>query len=188
MGAVGGEGTTILRLASHGSQDAAPAFDAPVHSGLISSDPGDLFTGVGATGTNPSSLGIPRVEQGLLAASAHDLLSDLLDADTRSGLDHADTARLLASDEYNIFAVAKYIRQVADDGATKTPAGLPNTVASYPGIDFAAYAGNSSAWPLDNIGALGSEYTSRAWDDAVFAGWGDFVQEAYNDVIRSGVF
>ncbi len=90
---------------------------------------------------------------------------------------------LLASDEFNIFAVAKYLRLVADRGveAGRTLP-LRDTRREYPGLDFAAYAINSRDWPADNIRALGSEYTSRAWDDRLVAAWGTFVYEAYLDV------
>jgi len=42
------------------------------------------------------------------------LFSDLLSPGTRGRLAHDQIARLLDSDEFNIFAVAKYIRQVAN--------------------------------------------------------------------------
>jgi hypothetical protein len=99
---------------------------------------------------------------------------------------HGFTAALLTSDELNIFGSARYLRKVADDGATKTPAALPNTVAKFPAIDFAAYANDSSTWPDDNIRALGSEYTSRAWDDRLSPGWGEFVFQAVLDCRASG--
>ena len=57
-----------------------------------------------------------------------------------------------------------------------------------PGFDPARYAGNSAAWPRDNVVALGSEYTSRAWDGRWSLGWGNFVAEARQDVQASGVF
>ena len=63
---------------------------------------------------------------------------------------------------------------------------LPDTVAAFPGIDFAAYGRDGSAWPPDNVAALGSEYTSRAWDDRVTA-WGNFVREAWNDMNAAGI-
>ena len=57
-----------------------------------------------------------------------------------------------------------------------------------PGFDPARYAGNSASWPRDNLVALGSEYTSRAWDGRWSVGWGNFVAEARQDVQASGVF
>jgi hypothetical protein len=53
-------------------------------------------------------------------------------------------------------------------------------------MDLAAYANDSSTWPEDNIRALGSEYTSRAWDDRLSPGWGEFVFQAVVDCRASG--
>jgi hypothetical protein len=101
----------------------------------------------------------------------------------------ARMAWLLSSDETNIFAVARYIRIVANAGAALSIAALPNTQAEFPGINLAAYANNSSAWPEDNVGALGMYYTSRAWtDDVRSSGWGWFVQQAYRDIKSAALF
>jgi hypothetical protein len=140
-----------------------------------------------------TSIGLGQVV--VSTARKRDLFADLISAPTRaaegltrsSGFGHEAVAHLLASDEYNIFAVARYIRQVANQGAVLSPAGLPNTVAEYPGISFPAYAGNSSTWPDDNIRALGSEYTSTAWDDRLVPAWGEFVYQAYLDVRATGL-
>lgn len=140
-----------------------------------------------------TSIGLGQVL--VSTARRRDLFADLVSAPTRtsrglnttSGPGHFATADLLASDEYNILAVARYIRQIADQGATKTLAALPNTAATYPGINLPAYAGNSSTWPSDNIRALGSEYTSKPWDDGLVPGWGEFVYQAYIDVRATGV-
>jgi hypothetical protein len=118
----------------------------------------------------------------------NDLFSDLLLSATRGKLSHVEIARLLASDEFNIFAVAKYIRIVANSGATKNINSLPNTKNKFPGISLPAFAGPSAAWPADNLRALGSEYTSKAWDDRLSPGWGDFVFEARRDIQAAGVF
>lgn len=140
-----------------------------------------------------TSIGLGQVV--VSTARSRDLFADLMSDTTRSARrvdstsagGHGVAATLLASDEYNILAVARYIRQVADQGATKTAALLPRTAAAYPGINFPAYAGNSSTWPDDNIRALGSEYTSRAWDDNLSTGWGEFVFQAYQDVRGTGL-
>jgi hypothetical protein len=110
-----------------------------------------------------------------------DLFSGLLDRNRRQGLTRSQIATLLTSDEFNIFAVAKYIRYVADLVGRKTARDLPQTAAEYPGINFAAYAQPASTWPAANVEALGSEYTSRPWDDRV-TGWGSFVGEAHSDM------
>jgi hypothetical protein len=140
-----------------------------------------------------TSIGLGQVV--VSTARRRDLFADLVSLPTRteeglnrtSGLGHAATARLLASDEYNIFAAARYIRQVADQGLTLSLAALPNTAATYPGISLPAYAGNSSTWPADNIRALGSEYTSKAWDDRLVPVWGEFVYQAYLDARATGL-
>jgi len=133
-----------------------------------------------------TSIGLGQVV--ISTATNNGLFSDLLSSDSRQSLGHNDTAELLASDEFNILAVAKYIRTVADQGAGVDPSSLPGTHEIFPGLDLQAYSQNSAKWPDDNIRALASEYTSAAWDDTVFPGWGYFVYEAYRDVANSGVF
>lgn len=140
-----------------------------------------------------TSIGLGQVV--VSTARRQDLFADLVGGATRtaeglnrtSGPGQYATARRLASDEYNIFAVARYIRQVADQGSTLSLAALPNTAATYPGINLLAYANNSATWPDDNIRALGSEYTSTAWDDNLSPGWGEFVFQAYRDVLATGL-
>lgn len=132
-----------------------------------------------------TSIGLGQVV--ISTAQRNDLFSDLVSSRTQAGMKHNDVARVLADDTFNIFAVAKYIRQIADQGAHTPIASLPKTQSAYPNINMTDYSGNSSRWSADNVRALGSEYTSRAWDDKV-TGWGDFVQEAYQDVRRSNVF
>jgi hypothetical protein len=130
-------------------------------------------------------------------ARRNDLFSDLLTnraspmahTTARANINPSWMIRVLASDELNIVAVARYIRVVADDGATRSIATLPKTKKVFPGIDLAAYAKHSSAWPVDNVGALGMYYTSRAWTDSLdSAGWGWFVMQAYADVKAAKVF
>ncbi len=95
---------------------------------------------------------------------------------------------LLASDEFNIFAVARYLRIVATLGSTKSAGSLPRTVAWAGPIDFSKYAGHSSTWTDAHVRVIGSEYTSRPFDDLLVEGWGDFVLEAYRDVKAAGIF
>ena len=132
-----------------------------------------------------TSIGLGQVV--ISTAQKNDLFADLLSKPYRSSLTHDQIAMLLTSDEFNIFAAARYIRLTASAGALIGPAALPKTHAAYPGLDMAAYARNSRLWPEANIAALGSEYTSKPWDDVV-TGWGSFVLECYRDVIASGVF
>jgi hypothetical protein len=133
-----------------------------------------------------TSIGLGQVV--VSTAQRNNLFSDLMSERTQKGMKHNDVARILADDTANIFAAAKYLRQVADEGATKSITALPNTKAKFPAINLSDYSKNSSQWSDDNIRALGSEYTSKAWDDNLSDGWGDFVLEATRDVKRSNVF
>jgi hypothetical protein len=132
-----------------------------------------------------TSIGLGQVV--VSTAQRNDLFADLLSASVRGSLSHEQVAHLLASDEFNIMAVARYIRIVANRAAGMSIATLPSTRSAFPGISMGAYAANSSAWPADNIRALGSEYTSRPWDDSLSVGWADFVYEAYRNVQAAGV-
>jgi hypothetical protein len=127
-----------------------------------------------------ASIGLGQVV--VSTAKRNDLFTDLLNSGTRGALTHRQIATLLASDEFNIFAVARYIRKVANDAAKMTPAALAKTQSIYPTFDVKVYANKSSTWPDDNIRAMGSEYTSVAWDGKIFGYWGDFVFEAYTHV------
>jgi hypothetical protein len=144
----------------------------------------DYASAVHPLARHNSSIGLGQVV--VTTAQRHDLFSRLLGT-VRLSLDRNQVAELLVSEEFNIFAVAKYIRLTADGAAGRTRQQLPNTVAAFPRIDFAAYARPSEAWPEDNIRALGSEYTSTAWDDRV-TGWGFFVFEAWRDMAGTGLF
>jgi hypothetical protein len=142
-----------------------------------------------------TSIGLGQVVPS--TARRNDLFADLLTdrsstsgaSTARSNANQAQMAWLLSSDETNIFAVARYIRILANAGAGRAIATLPNTQAEFPGINLAAYANNSSTWPEDNVGALGMYYTSRAWtDDVRSSGWGWFVQQAYRDIKSAAIF
>lgn len=134
-----------------------------------------------------TSIGLGQIV--VSTARRNDLFADLLAPSIRKGLGDKQIATLLASDEFNIFGVARYIRKVADNGSKKTAAMLPNTKAMYPGVDFPRYAKHSKDWPNDNIAVMGAEYTSKAWDDDLKGGgWADFVLAAYKDVKASGAF
>lgn len=117
-----------------------------------------------------TSIGLGQVV--VSTAQNNDLFSDLLSEESRERVNgsHHLTAQLLASDEFNIFAVAKYIRQVADQGAALVgPGGSPPnllwTFLEYPNIEFDKFGKHSMNWPMDNLKALASEYTSSPWDD-----------------------
>lgn len=152
------------------------------------------FIGGHMLGRN-TSIGLGQVAQS--TARNKDLFADTLTNRTstsgqwtaRGNLQPSDFVWLLVSDETNIFAVARYIRIVANMGAAMNISTLPKTQSAFPSINLAAYANNSSTWPEDNIGALGMYYTSRAWtDDLRSLGWGWFVHEAYRDVKSAALF
>lgn len=146
---------------------------------------------VGATSILEGNTSIGLGQVVISTARNNDLFSDLLSPETRRNVSHDQIANLLASDEYNIFAVAKYIRTVADAGVQLQPSTINEALQHFPGVDLQAYQENSEQWPDDNIRALASEYTTPAWDNGEFAdspGWGYFVYEAYLDVQHSGVF
>lgn len=131
-----------------------------------------------------TSIGMGQVV--VSTARTHNLFSAALPAGASNSLAHEEIARLLTSDEFNILAVAKYIRQVADTAAKINISSLPNTKSTFPGINMQKFSEHSNLWPDDNIRALSSEYTSRAWDDRLSPGWSYFVFEAYKDIKSSG--
>lgn len=132
-----------------------------------------------------TSLGLGQVK--VSTAREHDLFSDLLPNSPTANLAHSEISRLLTSEEYNIFAVSKYIRLVADMAARKNVNDLEVTKKVLPNIRLDKFSGHSAMWPHDNIRAIGSEYTSLPWDDEIVQ-WADFVFEAYKDIKNGGVF
>jgi hypothetical protein len=132
-----------------------------------------------------TSIGLGQVV--VSTARKNDLFADLLSLPVRKALAHDGIATLLASDEFNIFATARYIRQVADDATRKAAGRLAGTLAAFPAMRLGAYGGHSSTWPRDNVLALGSEYTSSPWDDRLSTGWADFVGDAYDTFKSSGI-
>ncbi len=132
-----------------------------------------------------TSIGLGQVV--ISTVKKHHLFDDLQVKGVSAALSHHAIAEMLTSDEFNIFAVARYIRHVADEATKLSLSSLPNTQAKFPGIKLAEYTKHSKDWPSDNIRALGSEYTSRAWDDRLSPGWGDFVYEAYTDIKAAGI-
>jgi hypothetical protein len=156
-----------------------------------------------------ASIGLGQIR---MSTANQGMLADSVSGEVSRAAGHTiGMSRLLADDAANIFAAARYIRQVADAGANislstleartlaaqqaATPAGQPiptqstytTVVSMYPGFNPSAYSQHSSQWPTNNIAALASEYTSRAWDGR-WSAWGHFVLEAHNDVRASRVF
>ncbi len=118
-----------------------------------------------------TSIGLGQVV--VSTAIKYELFTDLLGQPVRRGLSRKAVATLLASDEFNIFATARYIRYVANLASQQDLRKLPKTRGAFPSIDLRAYAGNPRNWPRDNVRALASEYTSRPWDDNLSAGLAD---------------
>jgi hypothetical protein len=133
-----------------------------------------------------TSIGLGQVV--ISTVRKHELFDDFQAIGTSKSASQETIAQMLTSDEFNIIAVARYIRWVADRAAGMSIAKLPNTQAKFPNIKLAEYKRHSQYWPDDNISALGSEYTSTAWDDRLSPGWGDFVLSAVRDIKAAGVF
>lgn len=152
------------------------------------------YTGATSLAGANTSIGLGQVV--ISTARRGDLFSDLISADSRGGLSHSELAGLLADDTANIFAVSKYIRTVADAANAAPPEVRARFQSYFPGVDFDKFRGHSSTWPIQNVRALGSEYTSAPWDNRPgnnppyvdSPGWGNFVGEAYRDVQASRVF
>lgn len=142
---------------------------------------------IGATSIMQGNTSIGLGQVVVSTARTNDLFQDLMSGPIRAGLSHNQIATLLASEEFNIFATARYIRQVADRGATMNIRSLPNTQARFPGINMSDYARHSRHWPTDNVKALASEYTSRAWDDRVSPGWAWFVDAGFQTIKKNGL-
>ncbi|MET0646032.1 MAG: hypothetical protein ABW208_05375, partial [Pyrinomonadaceae bacterium] len=150
------------------------------------------YTGATSLAAANTSIGLGQVV--ISTARRGDLFSDLLAPGSRGNLSHDEIAGLLADDTANIFAVARYIRSVADAAAAAPPDVRARFEGYFPGIDFDKFRGHSSTWPIQNVQALGSEYTSAPWDKRPGGSfvdsppWGRFVGEAYRDVQASRVF
>ena len=141
-----------------------------------------------------TSIGLGQVR--VDTAKKDNLFSGLLSTSSNNKVNknHNLRAKLLASDEMNIFATAKYIRVVADLGYAKYKAGETNpsnmtkTYEEYPFCNFRLFNKHSREWHMDNKKALASEYTSAPWNDLLVTLWGDQIEIAYTDVVRAGIF
>jgi hypothetical protein len=144
-------------------------------------DSADYQGAMSVIGKN-TSIGLGQVV--ISTAKEKNLFSELLPPSLLSSLTHRQIATLLTCDEFNIFAVAKFLRQSANEGALKDPRsqGILDTVTAFPNINMKAYAQHSSTWPMDNIAALASEYTSVQWDGQFVFGWSDLMRVAYQNI------
>ncbi len=149
----------------------------------------DSLDFVGATHrvySQTTSIGLGQVRDRTVKDS--DLFSGLLTKKRRESLNRKQISLLLACDEFNIFAAAKYIRHVANQGS-KLPPGREKDLAleRWPGLDLPAFAKHAKHWPKPNVSALGSEYTSSPWDDKFNKAWGDHVRDAVSDMKDANV-
>lgn len=128
--------------------------------------------GLGGAGKN-TSVGIAQIQMKNGMAKNADIFSDLLPSYIR-GSNRVRVASYLASDEYAIFAAARFIRNLANEGAKKMESGgLPNTRARFPNATPAVLRGDR--WNEDAVMILGSEYTSTPWDDDLHQTWGRLI-------------
>jgi hypothetical protein len=129
-----------------------------------------------------TSIGLGQIV--VSTAKKKNLFSDLLPTSIGAGLTQDQTAALLACDEFNIFGVAKFLRFVANQGALQdiNSTTTKRTIQQYPGINMGAYAQASSRWPMANIEAIASEYTSSQWDGSFVLLWSDLMRLAYQHI------
>ncbi len=118
-----------------------------------------------------TSIGLGQVV--VSTAIKYELFTDLLGQPVRRGLSRKAVATLLASDEFNIFATARYIRYVANLASQQDLRKLPKTRGAFPSIDLRAYAGNPRNWPRDNVRALASRIHLAALGRQPVAGLAD---------------
>lgn len=136
-----------------------------------------------------TSIGLGQVL--VSTAIEHDLFSDLV---LESDLPRQWVVTLLAEDDANIYATAKYMRIVADQAAQDAErlGGTGFSESEYqrrfPGFDPAAYAQHSSEWPKANIKALASEYTSEPWDGEIKSAWGGYVSLVHDYIVNAELF
>jgi hypothetical protein len=111
-----------------------------------------------------------------------------LDRMTREAYIKARRKKISADPQYAQLSQTQKEALVQSYAASLPPRGQGLVLQRLPGLDLTAYAGHSANWPQSNIVALGSEYTSKAWDGGWHQAWGQFVAEAKKDVDASGVF
>ena len=82
-----------------------------------------------------TSIGLGQVV--ISTVRRHKLFDHLQVNGASASFSHAEISNMLTSDEFNIFAVARYIRIVADEATKLSILSLPNTTAMFPGIKLA---------------------------------------------------
>lgn len=142
-------------------------------------------------GGGNTSIGLGQVTVGTAMKNKNDLFADTIpDAKVRENLTRDEVAKLLTSDEHNIFAAARYMRSSADKGQTLgTPAdGLSTIKSRYPGFDPKSLSG--SKWNADTIKAMAGDYSANSFNQnlAMNPGYPEFVNLAVEDITRAGIF
>ncbi len=145
-----------------------------------------------------TSIGLGQIE--VSSAAKYGLLEQVQNARDNASISGGNSAvigKYLASDEFNIFGVAKYLRIVANLGAdaAESPYGgysfmyVGYGAGSISGTDAAILREHSKDWGRDvYIVLIGSEYTSKPFDGKHYKGWGELVLRSYHDVKQSGIF
>lgn len=110
-----------------------------------------------------TSIGLGQVV--VSTAIKYELFTDLLGQPVRRGLSRKAVATLLASDEFNIFATARYIRYVANLASQQDLRKLPKTRGAFPpsisaptpAIRATGRGTMSARWPRIHLAALGRQ-------------------------------
>ena len=142
-------------------------------------------------GGGNTSIGLGQVTMGTAMKNKNDLFADTVpDAKVRENLSRDEVARLLTSDEHNIFAAARYMRGSAERGQTlgSQPNGLDEIKRTYPGFDPNALSG--SKWNADTIKAMAGDYSANSFNQnlPMNPGYPEFVNVAVEDIGRTGIF
>ncbi len=140
----------------------------------INEDRVDYQGGRGILGIGRNtSVGIAQIQVENGMANHGEIFSDLIPDYLPRGR-RQNVVDYLASDEYAIFAAARFIRNLANQGADRwNSPGLSQTRQQFPNITPADLRGGR--WNESVVRLLGSEYTSRPWDDKLHLSWGGVV-------------
>ncbi|MFT5821032.1 MAG: hypothetical protein ACI8ZM_002281 [Crocinitomix sp.] len=152
----------------------------------------------GANWGKSISVGLGQIN--VSSANKYDLLDNVQNSQDQTDINNGNTSvigKYLASDEFNIFGIAKYIRHVADMGAKISGEVFGSYTFMQTGFgagslskaDLAVLSEHSGNWGREvYIVLIGSEYTSKPFDMIHYKGWGELVLHSYHDIKLSGVF
>lgn len=142
-------------------------------------------------GGGSTSIGLGQINMDTAMKNKNDLFADTIpDAKVRENLHRDEVAKLLTSDDHNIFAAARYMRGSADKGLSlgSEGGGLSNIKDRYPGFDPKSLSG--SKWNADTVKAIAGDYSANSFgpNRAMNAGYPEFVGLAVEDISRAGIF